>query len=329
MASEKEQQAVVAYIQREDGKLLAIHDHRGYSAPGGKVESDETRLQALRREVEEETGVRIVDADVVYEGLHSSGRRVTTFFAKRSHCHGEPIALEPNTRVEWVDPEVIANGFASEYHRQALRAAGLWSAEPWEVIVKGRDLVLGYACPVCRIFHGATIYACRWEDAVVASREAAERCCNRKCEDCGKRVGEKHYVVCVDCGITRDAKREQERFAKAQKVKEIEYDGWLYYCGEYHEDPDAMEEYCLQNDLEWPAWVWACSKIEFKIDADAVLEHALQNHYEDARSSIPQAAERKLQNLLDAWCAGQGIVSWEEDRSRAVILEPRTLVDDD
>lgn len=201
--------------------------------------------------------------------------------------------------------------------------------EPLEVVVKGRDLVIGYACPVCRFFHGATIYVCKWEEAVIASRESAERCCNRKCKDCGNRVERKHYVVCADCGTKRDEAREHERFAKAQKIPEADYDGWLYYDGEYHGDVSALEEHWTSNELEWPAWVWACKKVKFKIDVDTILEHALQDHYEDARSSIPQAAEDKLQVMLDEWCAGQKIESWQEDNSRAVILEPRTLVDDD
>jgi ADP-ribose pyrophosphatase YjhB (NUDIX family) len=333
--NEKEQQAVVAYIRREDGKLLSV-TRKGtgqHSAPGGKVEPGETLVDAMKREVREEIGLEVLGWTLVHSGLHTSGRRVFSYHVWG--WRGEPIASEPGTRVEWVNPIEIVNGFGGERARESLIAAGILKEtdtvvnEPWEVVIKGRDLVLGYACSICKIFHGATIYACKWEEAVIASREAAERCCNRKCEDCGNVVGEKYYLVCTDCRVKRDVAREHERFAKAQKVLEADYIGWLYFAGEYHEDSDEIEEYCVENELRWPDWVWACKKIEFKIDVDTILEHALQDHYEDARSSIPQAAEDKLQSILDEWCVGQKIESWQEDNSRAVILEPRKLAGDD
>jgi hypothetical protein len=287
----------------------------------------------MKREVREEIGLEVLGWTLVHSGLHTSGRRVFSYHVWG--WRGEPTAREPGTRVEWVDPIEIVNGFGGERARESLLAAGILKEtdtatnEPLEVVVNGRDLVLGYACPICKIFHGATIYACRWEEAVIASREAAERCCNRKCEDCEKRVERKHYVVCNDCGRKRDALREQERFDKAQKIPISNYDGWLCWRGEQFADEGALADHCTENDLEWPKWVWACKKIEFKIDVDTILEHALQDHYEDARDSIPQAAEDKLQAILDEWCAGQGIESWQEDNSRAVILEPRKLVNDD
>jgi 8-oxo-dGTP diphosphatase len=125
--TEKEQQAVVAYIQNADGKLLSVtRKHSGlHSAPGGKVEPGETKIEALYREVLEETGVSIIGWRLVYEGLHDSGRRVFAYLVEEDWFTGEPVAREPGTKVEWVDPEVIANGFASEYHRKALQAAGI------------------------------------------------------------------------------------------------------------------------------------------------------------------------------------------------------------
>jgi len=122
---EKEQQAVVAYILREDGKILSVtrKDTGQHSAPGGKVEPGESLYDAMKREVKEETGCEVLTAYPVYEGLHSSGRRVTAF---RVHeWFHEPVAREPGTRVEWVDPIEIANWFGSEYHSVALREAGI------------------------------------------------------------------------------------------------------------------------------------------------------------------------------------------------------------
>jgi ADP-ribose pyrophosphatase YjhB (NUDIX family) len=127
---EKEQQAVVAYIRREDGKLLSVtrKDTGQHSAPGGKVESGEVRLGALLREVHEETGLCLNYFRVgapFYSGIHTSGRRVFAYLIAEDVWSGEPTAREPGTRVEWVEPIEIANGFGAEYHTKALRRAGL------------------------------------------------------------------------------------------------------------------------------------------------------------------------------------------------------------
>lgn len=122
---EKEQQAVVAYILRDDGKVLSVtrKDTGQHSAPGGKVEPWETRLVAVAREVLDETGVEIINPDCVHEGLHESGRRVFSYLVTR--WTGEPVAREPGTRVEYVDPIEIVNGFGGERARESLIAAGV------------------------------------------------------------------------------------------------------------------------------------------------------------------------------------------------------------
>jgi 8-oxo-dGTP diphosphatase len=109
-ANEKKQQAVVAYILRDDGKVLSVtrKDTGQHSAPGGKVESGETVIDALKREVREEVGIEVLTWTLVYSGLHTSGRRVFSYIVTR--WTGEPIAREPGTRVEWVEPIEIASG---------------------------------------------------------------------------------------------------------------------------------------------------------------------------------------------------------------------------
>jgi 8-oxo-dGTP pyrophosphatase MutT (NUDIX family) len=128
---EKEQLAVVAYIRNSDGKLLSVtrKDTGQHSAPGGKVEVDgmgnpiETIVDAMKREVKEEVGLDVLAWTLVHEGLHTSGRRVFSFHVWG--WRGEPIACEPGTRVEWVDPIDIVNGFGGERARESLIVAGI------------------------------------------------------------------------------------------------------------------------------------------------------------------------------------------------------------
>ncbi|MFO0658868.1 MAG: NUDIX hydrolase [Polyangiaceae bacterium] len=64
--------AVMAVIEREDGRLLFIRRAEGIAAAGywtpvgGKVEPDEPLQQAVAREVFEEVGLRVVVRDEVF-----------------------------------------------------------------------------------------------------------------------------------------------------------------------------------------------------------------------------------------------------------------------
>jgi hypothetical protein len=202
--------------------------------------------------------------------------------------------------------------------------------EPYEVVVKGRGLVLGHACLNCRVFHSAAIYICKWEDAIVASRESADECCNRKCEFCDTPIDRGGWTSCGECRTLRKRAEDVTAFNAAQKIPEAEYVGWLYFDNEYFRDDEELEDHCVQNDIEWPTWTWACKKVEFKVDAADIIENALQEHCEGASDQVKREDEEELQALLDTWCEklGKRWQSWEEDRLRVVVLEPRELSDD-
>ena len=120
--NQSELRAVVAYIVR-DGLMLSIprKDTGEHAAPGGRVEDGEEWLAALSREVAEEIGCRIVRAWEVHRGpVKTWSVRVYVV-----EIEGEPAAREPGTRIEWVQPSEIANGFGKELHREAVRRAGL------------------------------------------------------------------------------------------------------------------------------------------------------------------------------------------------------------
>ena len=117
--------AVVAYIVRDDGLMLAVtrKDTHELSAPGGKCEPNESMHKALRRAMFEEVGLTPIHWRLVYDGKHSSGRQV--FAYRILEWSGTPHAWEHGTRIEWTEPRIIANSFGADYHRRALRACKL------------------------------------------------------------------------------------------------------------------------------------------------------------------------------------------------------------
>lgn len=117
--------AVVAYIVRDDGLMLAVtrKDTGEPSAPGGKCEPNESLHNALRREMLEEVGLKPIHWHLVYDGHHTSGRRVLAY--RILEWSGTPHAWEHGTRIAWISPDVMANSFGADYHRRALARAGL------------------------------------------------------------------------------------------------------------------------------------------------------------------------------------------------------------
>jgi len=59
--------AVKAILITKDRKILMLRKNNGsWDLPGGKVDKGEKPLKALKREVQEETGIRIKKRDVTY-----------------------------------------------------------------------------------------------------------------------------------------------------------------------------------------------------------------------------------------------------------------------
>lgn len=87
----KDLKVVYALIQDESGNILLVHntDGGGWSLPGGKVEYGETLVEALKREVREETGLAIEVKDVVSinEGKSTQMNVHTLFIMFKAQVH--------------------------------------------------------------------------------------------------------------------------------------------------------------------------------------------------------------------------------------------------
>ncbi len=97
---------VGAVIQRDDGRLLLIQrgnePGRGlWSLPGGRIEPGESEVDAVAREVLEETGVRVQVGDLA--GRVQRGRYdIADYFA--TVVSGEVRAATDALDARWADP---------------------------------------------------------------------------------------------------------------------------------------------------------------------------------------------------------------------------------
>ena|SRR5262245_10236607 len=111
--------AVSAAIVR-DGKLLVVRRARApahglYTLPGGVVEVGETLMEAVAREVREETGMTIEPVALAgyREALVRDGQDrverhfVILCFAARWQA-GEPVLNEELDEARWIDPAELA-----------------------------------------------------------------------------------------------------------------------------------------------------------------------------------------------------------------------------
>jgi 8-oxo-dGTP pyrophosphatase MutT (NUDIX family) len=90
-------------------------DPSKYGLPGGKVESGETLLQALSREVLEETGLRVEEPVPVFAAV-CRGQVDYLSITYKATVHGYVHTDEP-VQVAWVSRQTLLEGPFGVYHR--------------------------------------------------------------------------------------------------------------------------------------------------------------------------------------------------------------------
>jgi 8-oxo-dGTP diphosphatase len=101
-----------------DGRVLVVRRARSpgkgfYSLPGGRVEFGESLHTALRREVDEETGLRIEILGLagwreVLPANGGGGHYVIMSFAARWTA-GEPVLNDEHDDFKWIDPDRLGD----------------------------------------------------------------------------------------------------------------------------------------------------------------------------------------------------------------------------
>lgn len=107
---------MTSVVSDDEGRLLLIWRHRfitdswGWEVPAGWAEPEEDLEQAIRREVEEETGWRPGKATVMtaYNALSGiSTMRFTSFHVTDCTHIGPPSDPSESTKIEWVPEDAI------------------------------------------------------------------------------------------------------------------------------------------------------------------------------------------------------------------------------
>ncbi len=130
------------------------------------------------------------------------------------------------------------------------------------------------------------------------------------------------------------SKTERDAFDAAEKIPQAEWHGTAL-CVPPGDD-NCLFFSSLANlearygDGDWPAFAWDCDPKPFTLsgfDAESIVESALEEHHEDADESITPAQWDELTTFLKGWSERTGIVSWEPNMKRAVLLTPPATTD--
>lgn len=164
-----------------------------------------------------------------------------------------------------------------------------------------------------------------------------------KCEYCGKpRYKKIRYGSFQECEnpsckeqkeqdrIKRCNENELKQFEKATKWNwdnvpkdkiEFLYHDYYGYNDGYFSDIDELEDYCKDNDIEMPKYVYCTRKIEFSLDAYDWIENSLEESYEDAIDCVSKDSITQLQNACDEFVKKNNLDSYSVDYTNIVVLE--------
>jgi hypothetical protein len=181
---------------------------------------------------------------------------------------------------------------------------------PLEVVIKSTGHTVGWACAKCKSMHTTVIYGGH-RDASDEARRVAEGCCEPSVCSCGAEC-HPYHTICRSCRDLGNAASELLRYSVAPKLTLEEYlkkhpNGMLAWGDDEYARADCVYDHADTM----PEVVWCCDPVELRIDADNVLESVLDEHHEDAYDDCDVPA---LQKLLDDWCAGQSVESWEQSK---------------
>jgi hypothetical protein len=192
------------------------------------------------------------------------------------------------------------------------------AASPFRLVRAGEGItteVFAWGCEVCK-----TSYSVR--NLGERAQTAAAECCAPCCE-CGK-PRPKHRIRCDACDAAKVWDIERAREEKAAKVSESTYNGPVYWedgkgdAEGYFSSTDEVREWCEDEGEDLPEAVWACTVRTPSLNADDLIEQALDESYE----GCDVQEEGFLREAIAAWNAKQTCQIWNQDYSTRVVLIP-------
>ena len=185
-----------------------------------------------------------------------------------------------------------------------------------EIVIRGREEAVAYACGACGKMWTTKIYACRDDLAHETARRAADECCAPRFCACGAAV-ERPWTACRPC-------RLREKLARCTIVTDyngpVEADSYAGGWGEgYFADVADLLESCKTHEVEPPAYCHPCNSEPLRLDLDRILENACEEQHEDAHDQIVGAEE--LGKAVDAFNAAQTCITYYADHSRVIVLD--------
>jgi 8-oxo-dGTP diphosphatase len=115
--------SVAGAVVRADGRVLVIRraDNGAWEPPGGVLELDESPEEGVRREVWEETGVRVQVGPL--SGIYKNMKRgVVAMVFRCTPVGGTETLSEESTAVEWLSPDEVKERMSEVYSIRLLDA---------------------------------------------------------------------------------------------------------------------------------------------------------------------------------------------------------------
>lgn len=109
----RESITVVAAVIEDGGRFLVTRRQKGvhlegyWEFPGGKIDPDETHVDALQREIREELDAEVAAGELLLTTTHAYPEKTVTLFFYRCRVAGTPRPLV-GQEMRWVSREELA-----------------------------------------------------------------------------------------------------------------------------------------------------------------------------------------------------------------------------
>jgi 8-oxo-dGTP diphosphatase len=114
-----------AVVLDEQGRVLLLnHVFRagsGWGIPGGFIEKGEQPEDAVRRELKEEIGLTLAEAELAFVRTLKRPRQVEIIFRCRPQGEFAPRSVEIKS-AQWFAPDALPHGLSRDQHRLIERA---------------------------------------------------------------------------------------------------------------------------------------------------------------------------------------------------------------